>query len=199
MKTKLLFLSMMLCALKLSAQGLTGSGTSDDPYLINTVEDLKWMRDQVNMGSESYDTASYKLMDDLDFSAEGDGTPIGRIETYRFKGSFDGNSKVIKNIKIGTKDTAAKMSYAGLFGYVVDVTISDLGVEWSGLYSTFTSAVYAGGIVGSADNCTITNCYTTGDISSSSYYASISDSYNFDSYSYTGGIVGYADKCTVTS
>ena len=183
MKPKLLFFVMMLCALTVSAQGLSGTGTSNDPYLINTVDDLKWMRDQVNNKVEAYLSASYKLMANLDFAREGDWTPIDS-----FNGSFDGNNKIVRNIRI---NSPAESLNAGFFGYIENADIVNLGVEWIELSSPSSSDSYAGGITGRAENSTITNCYSMGNIASNS-----SSGY---SYSYAGGIVGCADYSTITN
>ena len=163
MKTRLLFFVMMLCALKISADvtSLSGSGTSDDPYLINTVDELGRMRFQVNKGSNSYSTACYKLMTDLDFSWEGDWTPIGKDEDFPFMGIFDGNNKIIKNIKLGRKDhPITGYAYIGFWGCIKNARILNLGIEWEGLHSSISSTreSYSGGIVGYCNGSSIENC-----------------------------------------
>ncbi|MEG1521924.1 MAG: GLUG motif-containing protein [Bacteroidales bacterium] len=213
MKTKLLFIVMVFHAFNLSAaiSSLSGNGTTTDPYLISSVEELKWMRDQVNDKDQAdYARATYKLMADLDFTDENDWIPIGGKE-IPFKGVFHGNDKTIKNIKIGSEDNPADIHSASLFGRTKNATIENLGVEWSGFYSYYEvdSDSYSGGIVGYMEGGSINNSHTTGDISSSGSFSysggivgymvegNISNSYstgdvsNSDSDSYSGGIVGY--------
>ena len=196
MKVKLLFLAMMFCALKVSAKVLSGSGNSNDPYQIHTVDDLKWMRNQVNK-DDVYAEASYKLMADLDFSDDNDWIPIGTDMGTSFRGSFDGNNKVISNIKIGSAEEYAEYTYAGLFGYIQDATIINLGVKWLSFYSGYraTSAYnaysFSGGIVASSTNSSIKNCYSVGDI--------LNTSYNYSTPSYSAGIVAQIKGGSITN
>ena len=62
-KLRLLVLLVLLCGVNAYPQTapLNGSGTADDPFLINTIEDLTWMRDRVNNGDATYVSAHYKL------------------------------------------------------------------------------------------------------------------------------------------
>ena len=161
MKKTILILLTMLYALNIAAQGLNGSGTNDDPYLINTVEELKWMSGQVNNKVEGYASASYKLMADLDFSSEGDWVPIGTNSSTPFGGDFDGNCKVIKNITIGSNENSANIEYAGFFGYTRNDYISNLEVELDGLFSCTHSRSYAGRITTYALCGIIINCVIT--------------------------------------
>ena len=180
---------MMLYALNLTANvaSLTGAGTANDPYIINTIDELKWMRDQVNKANKTYVSAHYKLMDNLDFYGEADWTPIGIGYRCPFNGSFDGNNKVIKNIKIGSVSSPTRIDYAGFFTDVENGAIANLGVEWIGLYTSSSSAYSSsGGIVGYLDGGSISNCYSTLSISSTSPYSLSS-----------GGIVGHVVRGTI--
>jgi len=136
-------------------------GTADNPYLIYTVQDLIKIRDSVNSGNVKFINNAYKLMADLDFAAEHYWDPIGPSPTVPFKGIFDGNGKVIKNITIGTANTTVTMGYAGLFGCINGGEVKNLGVQWIDISVTGI----AGGIVGIIlEGTKINNCFTTGDI-----------------------------------
>ena len=78
---------------------LRGSGTSYDPYLIQSAKDLAFFRDRVNAGDENYISANYTLTTDIDLN-DISWTPIGNA-TYRFSGKFNGNHHTISNIKLG--------------------------------------------------------------------------------------------------
>jgi len=136
-------------------------GTLDFPYYINNVQDLILMRDRINNENVKYGNKAYKLAADLDFANENYWEPIGKSEITPFKGSFDGNGKIIKNIKIGTSNTIVSMLYAGLFGYINGGKVSNLDIRWSYINTDF----YAGGIAGKIINGTIIyNCVTDGDV-----------------------------------
>ena len=116
MKTKFLVWVMMLCTLPLCAQSLTGDGTSTAPFLITSVDQLETIRNQVNNGNATYAKAYYKLMERLDLSAAGNWAPIGN-DSNPFKGTFDGNGKVIQGVKIvDSLDDPIQTTHIGLFG-----------------------------------------------------------------------------------
>ena len=47
---------------------LTGDGTESNPYQIEDLEDLMIMTQAIAAGTGNYDTAHYRLMDDIDLS-----------------------------------------------------------------------------------------------------------------------------------
>ena len=155
-------------------------GTSELPYLINTVQDLIQMRDRVNNDNANYGNKVYKIMADLDFSNEASWLPIGSSDKIPFTGIFDGNGKVIKNIRIGTQSSSVSLGYAGLFGNIIGGDILNLGIQWSCLNSNSTT----GGIVGNLSGGTISNCFSTGLILGGRPAA---------------GIAGYIDQGTISN
>ena len=59
---------------------LTGDGTENNPYQIEDLEDLMIMTQAIAAGTGNYDTAYYRLMDDIDLSFainNGNWNPIG--------------------------------------------------------------------------------------------------------------------------
>ena len=99
---------VLLAALMMFAAGLPGAALAEyyneghtgdseaDAYIIDSVDDLKQMRDRVNAGTES--TKYYKLAADLDITAETEWMPIGSRD---FSGVFDGQNHTIKVNIIG--------------------------------------------------------------------------------------------------
>lgn len=129
-----------------------GTGSEEDPYIIDSVEDLITMADVVDTYI-SYASAYYRLDASLDLSGV-DFSGIGY--TNPFSGTFDGNNHVIKNININTKGE----NYSGFFRKIQNATIKNLGIESGNI----TGGAYVGGISGYANNSTIINCFNNAEI-----------------------------------
>ena len=151
-----------------AANGLFGGGTglSGDPYIIEDEADLDAVRNGL--------TAHYRLGNNIDLTtylaSGGDGyaqwgtdgwEPIGD-NTTKFTGSLDGAGYKITGLWIN-RDTE---DYVGLFGYIVDATIENLGIELAS--AEIKGHGYVGGFAGWQESdfssCSITNCYITGNI-----------------------------------
>jgi len=159
-----------------------GTGESNNPYIITTAAQLDEVRNY--RGGSTH----FKLGNDISLtsylSPGGAGfakwntlgwLPIGALQG-KFYGKFDGNGKKITGLWINRITT----EYVGLFGYAEDVTIKNLGVEIASAIKV-NGKKYVGGLVGylytSSTNCSIENCYTTGNV--------------FANEDYAGGLVGY--------
>ena len=131
---------------------LPGEGTEANPYLIESLDDLKLFRDKVN-GGETYDNQFVKLAADIDLAGEA-WTPIGNA-TNKFLGTFDGGNYTISNLKVSVNS-----NNAGLFGFasvIKNVKINN--AEVSGV-------VCVGALVGELESSvgTVDNCHITGTI-----------------------------------
>ena len=143
-----------------------GSGTEEDPYQICSPEQLAYLAEFVNTGN-STDDLYFKLMNDIDLSGytndEG-WTPIGASEYpefFSFQGNFNGNNKIVKNLTINTNGVTKV--YIGLFGNMNNGFIQNLGVENCNIIGDYN----VGGLVGRiSQNCSISNCYATGNVNS---------------------------------
>jgi hypothetical protein len=125
-------------------------------------------------------SGSYALTADIDLSGL-EWTPIGpgTAHTDAFSGTFDGQGHVISGLTI----TSDAYLDNGLFGYVNEGTVKNVGLEDTDIdVSRAGRGISAGGICGSASGA-ISACYNTGDISASSDSSS----------SHAGGICGYND------
>lgn len=180
-----------------------GNGAQSNPYLIRTVVNLKRLALEVNSG-DSKQGKYYKLMNNLDLEGNdrNQWTPIGNTLSQTFNGHFDGNGKIIKNLYVDIPGA----TYVGLFGYCLEGTIRNLGVE--NVYVAGREMV--GGLTGlafgkanSRSGCLIENCYTTGEIignydtgglAGALVYASIRNCFSMAKVTsdgnYSGGIVG---------
>ena len=143
------------------AHGFTGSGTTEDPYLIASTGDMAQLAEDVNNGN-TYVGAYFKLANDLDFSSvtrDADGnnyTPIGSFDNihsiaHGFAGSFDGNNKTISEIVVTHNNDLG----TGLFGHTTDAAvIKNLKIE----SCIFNGNDNVGGVVGRNEG-TIENIY----------------------------------------
>ncbi len=136
---------------------------------------------------------SYCLTTNLDMTGVSF-TPIGSSSSP-FGGSFDGQGHTISNLTINTPT----LNEVGLFGVINGATIQNLGL----LGVSISGASAVGALAGSASG-SITNCYSTGSVSSASganyvgglvgqSSATITGSYSsagVSGASYTGGLVG---------
>ena len=188
----------MLSAVMPAAVTLAGSGTEDDPYLINSAEDFAAITWQNSSGY-------FKLTDNITVTKPCDAT---------FKGTFDGDGRtvtlqldvtsgnaglfaktgsgaVIKNVIVDANVTSSVYSYtsqyygvAGLVGYVDGkTTIDHCGVTGTvkGTSTSSSYAAYIGGLIGViSDKCEITNSYVSATVENA----------NKNKDSYTGGFLG---------
>ena len=161
-----------------------GSGTFEDPYLIQTAEQLNAVR----KGPSNH----YKLIADIDLSKWGNWVPIGGTEAYGFigkwnkadqgafgfGGSLDGNGHVISGMQIVINEETPFLTESGNFrayGLFANLNtaprkhqIKNLGVVNFNISVSYTKVkkemyLYAAGICGGMNRgMDIYNCYTKG-------------------------------------
>ena len=132
------------------ADGLTGTGTADDPYLISSDADWETFASNVNNGT-SYSGKTVKLTANINVSTMA-GTYIDK-----FKGTFDGAGHKINLALTASEELCAP------FRYVDGATISLLTV--TGTVSTGTYKYGAGLIAESKGSVTVKNCRSSVTIS----------------------------------
>ncbi len=150
-----------------------GTGTSNDPYLVETPTQLSKIPYAIN--------AHFKQIDDIDLDVapfnENEGwKPIGHIDDP-FTGSFDGDGYGISNLFISTYHLGDNFGdNIGLFGYISRATLRNINlyhVDVQGFY-------YVGGLAGYVhDSSQIINCQVSAG--------------NIDAYNTAGGLVGYVE------
>ncbi len=156
-----------------------GTGTADDPYLIEAPEQLKLINNYLDNRN-----VYFKLI--KSFEIEGSWIPIGsyiREENHYFdhyfRGHFDGNGNTIKYEIDITKDfrDLDLCYYYGLFGAIRYATIENLNItaniktvdyvpekEYIDIPSNYhPEELAAGAIAGFSSDCEINNCSTTVD------------------------------------
>ena len=177
----------------------TMEGTEDDPFVINSVEELLELRKYLNQNTMNY----IVLESDLDMAGVEEWTPLNsEAEGYLFFINFDGKGHVIKNF--APKNNASYQSFFGILcgaarnvGFEdAEVTCTSTGTgivaAWAGRSASFNELTtiehvyvtgkltcngYTGPLVGSVSGETkILNCYTNVDVTGGS--------------TITGGVVG---------
>ena len=149
----------------------------------------------VHQGIEKLRCSGYELVNDLDFDSNQDGlmdtnddywnggegwAPLGEYSSNPFTAIFEGNGYVINNLTINRPNT----DYVGLFGYVNNAQIHQLGL--SGKLMSVIGDGNVGALIGRAgDNNQISVIYNTGSVAGSS--------------SSVGGLVGYLNAHNLIS
>ena len=204
---------------------LEGAGTSENPYLISSVSNLEFFRNEVNTGNPAYINGFFKLEKSLNLKDIESWIPIGNGNA--FKGTFEGNGKTIDNINLKDGNSL------GLFGNLENARISNLGISVNVVLSeennegviTPNSQKIVGGFAGIAVNSEIFASYSKFNFQASritrmpesralEFYTKIEGSelveeggqitYEYETYSYmgeltVGAVVGKAVGSTISN
>jgi hypothetical protein len=166
-----LFSSFILFAQTATAP--SGTGTSADPYQIATLNNLYWVTQNPSSwatGKYFVQTANIEAATSSTWASGAGFSPIGN-PTTKFQGNYNGGGFIINGLFCNRTSSG----HQALFGYVNgSSTISNLGVTNVNL----TGSNMVAGLVGQLDEGTISKCYSTGMVKSTT---------NSTSY---GGLVG---------
>lgn len=182
-----------------------GTGTENDPYQINTAEELAYFAKTVNEG-QPYNGLYIVLKNDLNLNNK-EWTPIG-TDSNPFRGNFDGGNHTVTRMQISN----SSVDYVGLFGectrYNVYSAIKNITVK----DSVINGKSYVGAIVGYAKDIDIENCRSIGNTINGErnvggifgYFGGnpggkVSRCYNSSKVTgkkSAGGIAGMGDRCT---
>ncbi len=151
------------------------SWLNNDTIPIYNVDMLRWVSEQCNSGT-TFQGKYVKLMNDivLPENVPNNMTSIGSYPNYPFKGTFDGNGKLIYNLYIDQPNTP----YQGFFGYTLNANLFNVGL----VNITASGRNYTGGMVAYAENTHMRDCYVNGG--------------TLFALSYCGGLVGYQEQGT---
>lgn len=158
-----IFLFVSCCTPLFAAKYSGGSGTPSDPYQIANAKDL------IAMGENEWDYQEHFILTaDIDFhpnqwtktvfneSVIAPGTGKYRFQGSTFKGTFDGNHHVIRNLVINAE------KYVGFFGGLgLWAVVKNLGLEQCQING---SDGYVGALAGTNDGGTIFGCYSIGTV-----------------------------------
>ncbi len=169
----------------------SGTGSVDDPFVIENGEHLAYMAQQINGGNDT--NKHFVLAADIDLNDKA-WTPIGS-SSKKFTGTFDGQGHTISGLYI---DAAA--TYQGLFGCVNgNTTIKNTKI----VDADISAYYYVGGFVGEtsgglSQKLTLTDCSFSGSIS-----ALVGETNSADCAG-AGGLIGHVssgdalvENCTV--
>jgi GLUG motif-containing protein len=193
-----------------------GSGTLDDPFQIEVLENLLWISTNVNSWDRNFiQTANIDASDTQNWN-DGDGfSPIGydynSTESEPFIGFYDGQNYYIEELYINREDSDNQ----GLFGYtygasLCNICITDFNVTgdsnigglvgkngyYSDIYNCSSTGVISGesrvGNLIGRNNGTIELCQSSGYVNGSNYIGGLtgSNGYIIDSYFHNGCITG---------
>ena len=139
-KSKLFLMLLVLFAFGPTAwaQGLSGSGTEADPYLITSTADWNTFASNVNRDN-NYLNEFLKLTADITVSE------MAGTSSHTFHGTFDGNGYTLTFNK-GTAENRFNEEYCAPFRYIFGATIKNLHIAGT----IYTSNKFAG-VVGSLD------------------------------------------------
>lgn len=166
-----------------------GDGSEKNPYLIATLNNLRWVSENTDIWEEGLyykqtadiDATESKTWNKKDDKFQGF-RPIGSNK-HKFSGQYDGGNKIIKNLFIGFDKEEV-----GFFGYVntaSDIVLSKIWLENLKIKAG-DAAQYVGGLVGilndGSSNVKIFECHASLD---SIVVGSGAQS--------VGGFVGHAD------
>ena len=178
----------------------SGSGTSEDPYLVENLGNLLW----VSQNESSWDN-HFRQTADIDaaettFWNGGEGwMPLGD-ETTNFSGLYNGSNYQITGLHINRPDS----DYQGFIGLGSSFTVTGLRI----LDANITGGNSIGGIVGSMENGSVlTYCSFSGNVSGNgdigglagyASYGGLSKCYSTGTVSgtayNTGGLVGHTEQ-----
>ncbi len=177
-----------------------GDGSVENPYRINDVNQLYFMR--------FYKDKSFIQNADIDldvaFCNEGTGWwPIGDLYNP-FMCNFDGNGYIIKNLMVNRPESA----FNGLFGYVENSVLDNIVLK----NASITGMLSTAGIAGFAIDSEISRCYvydssingssSVGGIAGNARYSTISESCSKADitavFYRSGGLVGSSKQTIIT-
>jgi len=143
----------------------SGSGTTQDPYLIETLSHLNWLSHTTSARNKHF-----ALTNDLNASeTAGWANGYGFKPIPSFRGSFDGRGHVIRGLTINRPQDNS----IGLFASLQNAKVLNLHLSDAWL----SGNVSVGMLAGSIANSTIENCSASGKLSG---------------YKTVGGLVGFS-------
>ena len=172
-----------------------GDGSQSNPYIIETEGQLRFLAVSVNIGLNTYGGKYIKLNNDITLDSSKQWTPIGNATT-NFQGTFDGNGKTIKGLKINGSET--NQAFIGCLGE--SGTIKNLIIEGEIEQSAENIAGICNVNYGIIEHCinkvSITrngNYYQTGGICCFNYgtIKNCGNEANISAYDGVGGIAGW--------
>ena len=183
-----ILLILLIMNITAYALELSGEGTADSPYIIESYEDFYGFAQGIKNGDTVLAASHFTLGASIDFYGRSF-IPAG-TEDNPFTGVFDGDGFTLNNITHSTANASN-----GVFAYAENAVIKNLGVvdavfNQAGIKESYTSGIICGKYLKTAKNSdtSFEKCFASGKISIVAPGAL---------YGYAGGIAGLV-KSTVT-
>ncbi|MCI8554977.1 MAG: InlB B-repeat-containing protein [Clostridia bacterium] len=206
-------------SLSLSAVQEANKGSKSNPYLVSSATDLAYISKAVDNGT-SFSGVYFRQTGDIDLGGKL-WKPIGESRSKAFKGNYDGNGFLIKNLstssaRVGSSSGNYLYSNVGLFGYTIGATLKNINLFSGTVYGNHNvgaiagciEAISAGGTnTGSIEGCRSrvvvygnSNCGMIGASSGCDIISCLNYG-NITANSSAGGIVGfnYSLKITISN
>lgn len=184
----------------------SGSGTSEDPYLVSSIDNLYWITQNSNSWDKYFEqTADLDATGTSTWNSNLGLTHIGNT-TIPFNGVYDGKGHTISNLQ-----NIDHGGTTGLFGYINGGRVKNLGL----INPIISGGSHTGAIVGLAQNygsvvensyvsggtVTGTSVYVGGLVGSSenAYFAGCFSSANVTGSYHVGGFSGYIYNSVFTN
>ena len=136
-----------------------GAGTENDPYQIETLDNLLWLSTTEAVWDSIYYFLQTQDIDASDTQNWNDGagfSPIGWRVDHSFKASFNGESYSIDDIYINRPETF----HVGLFGFTYHACIEDVHL----INVNIIGNEKVGGLAGRNSYSSISNCTASGNV-----------------------------------
>lgn len=158
--TRMLLATLLLTMTAQTAWAeITGDGSAENPYTINTATDWETFAQRVTNG-ETFEGKYVQLGDNFENST----SPITKTAGYKdkdFKGIFDGRGKTMYvNLSAGSTSDGQNV---GLFGSISGATIQNVKVEGNITSNNYNLGTFAGRVGGTS---TIKHCWSNATITS---------------------------------
>ena len=129
---------------------LLGKGTQKSPYLIKSLSDLEYLRNQVNLGN-SFEGCYFQQTCDIEMDSSNNWKPIGDDRSNQFAGIYDGNGYSIKGLYMLSDNDENLALFGFLSGTIANVSVEDAWV--GGQFVALISCDGEGRVI---------NCYSSG-------------------------------------
>jgi len=201
---------LLICILLFTTIGLyadgvqpEGSGTENNPYLVENLDNLLWLStNPISWDKYFTQTGDIDATETQNWN-NGEGfSPVG-ISEQSFNGFYDGQNHIIDGIYINRPED----NHQGLFGRIEFSEVSNLEVT----NVLITGHNNCGGLAGTiTGNSVISQCSSSGEVNGNNlvgglvgenWIADVFNSYsvcNVTGYNYVGGLLGHVWTCDVS-
>ncbi len=166
-------------------KGFTGSGTAQDPLLIQTVEDLMDLS-RPDVGLQGY---YFRQTADIDCSA------LTFWMNITFSGNYDGGGFTIKSKLFQNGGCYNLFSTIAIQSSIINIHLVELNLAYSAEGGNISHCSSTVNLIWQANNCTITKCQADNNLIDST----ASNCIITNCHSGTSLINGKATYCTITS